>query len=105
MTAYELALKIEEAELHYANSDDDWILIDSANMLRKQADDIAEYKKQIKEQAKEIIKLEIEAEKKPLKDDEILKNYQNSFDWDGKGLWSFNFKKFAESIEKAHGIG
>jgi hypothetical protein len=47
----------------------------------------------------------VEIHKNPLSDAEILKNYQNSFDWDNKGLWAFNFKKFAESIEKAHGIG
>jgi len=123
MNAYELA-KLLDFDAETLN----WkAFADAANMLRQQADRIAEYEKQIKQQAKEIIKLEVEAQKhidriaelekftkailkkggypyKPLSDEEIEKDYQNSFDWDGRNLWAFNFKKFAKAIEERHGI-
>lgn len=38
--------------------------------------------------------------KAELTDEKIKQLYENSFDWDGRNLWSFNYIEFARAILK-----
>lgn len=78
MNAYELADELQDLHGLYCE--------DAANMLRQQADRIAELEKQTK----------------PLSDDEIeqLREYHGINDW----LYETSVIDFARAIEERHGI-
>ena len=94
MNAYELADELQETEPYYST---DYKLFDkSVNMLRQQADRIAELSKNVDELEEELLKT---PQTKPLSDEEILDLWCDMLEDAAKDI-----KVFVRAIEERHGI-
>jgi phage pi2 protein 07 len=93
MNAYELADIVDK----WAYKESAEYLTDAANMLRKQADRIAELSKNVDELEEELLKT---PQIKELSDEEIKDVYFNTFNWNFSESASSPFLDFARAILK-----
>jgi len=93
MNAYELADIVDR----WAYKESAEYLTDAANMLRKQADRIAELSKNVDELEEELLKT---PQIKELSDEEIKDVYFNTFNWNFSESASSPFLDFARAILK-----
>ena len=107
MNAYELADELENK----INLSENLFVFDAANMLRQQADRIAELEKELKhyKMAWNMAENELENQTKPLSDDEIKEIADNVcylIDKDKKDRTRgvMYIEDFARAIEERHGI-
>ena len=133
MNAYELA---DALKFHFENEDESWLhptISKSANMLRQQADRIAELSKNVDELEEDLLKatqtnaepvawmspdgkvsitegklfhipLYTTPQTKPLTDEEILPIYTKSSTYDSESGLFVDIYGFARAIEERHGI-